>query len=308
MRKFLSLFLVCLIVVTAFGCKGKDSDNGGDNTPAPCTHNYEVTLSVDATCNSYSTTRYACSLCGDTYTETGTEYAGHDYEYFSSTVGNCQTKSSTTNKCSICGDTSVSYGNYGNHSYFINSSTAGTCQVKSSTTYKCSTCSDTYTTYGSYGNHSGVKTCSCCSTSFYVLLKNYIVSNGIKTSSGSYGITLRNDLLATIALMYNPSENYIFCAEQGTMGLGAVTFHSDLSCEWYYLTSTDYIFYGDITPSSFVSASSLSYSTDCPSAVLSICLGYVRNSINSIFDSLSYKITNSNMGFTLYNLGFTSYS
>lgn len=303
MKKFLALCFALLFTCSFVACKGDDED-----TNPPCSHSYEVTNAIDAKCNAYGSMTYTCLWCGDSYTETGTVYGEHLYEEYSSTQGTCQQQSSITHKCSVCGDTTTSYGSYGGHDYYAYSSTQGTCNQQSSSTQKCSTCGDTKTSYGSYGYHKGVKTCTTCSTSFYTLLKNYIMTNGIKTSSGIYGITLSNSSLDYTVLIYSPSNDYIHCSSQGSLGTAAVIINNDLTCEWFYETSTGYLFWGDISVSTFESGASITnYKTDASSSLASIWIGYARSGISVVFDRLASKITNANMGFTLYNLGFINY-
>jgi len=337
MKRLFTLFLAFVFLLNLVGC-GEES----------CEHYYEVKSEVQATCSSYSETTYACAYCGDTYSETETSYGEHSYkETFVSTAGSCieksskeykcsicndektvygdyashqykvistvpatcQQRGSQTEKCSVCHDEKTTYGGYGSCSYQVTSTQSATCQQKSSTTNTCRICGDTRTTYGSYANHSGVKTCTTCSTSFYTLLKNYIISNGTRVSSGSYGITLATDILGNgKVLMYDPTEDYIFCGAKGVIGYAIFTINNNLTYEWSFLDDNDNFIYGDINASTYKSGNVLTLSgASCSNSMANILLDYATSGISSLISLLSQKLSSSSLRFTIYNLGFINY-
>ena len=72
--------------------------------PATGKHDYQVTESTDATCTEKGSTTYACSVCGDTYTEE-TDFADHDYKEVETKDATCTENGYVKYECPVCGDT-----------------------------------------------------------------------------------------------------------------------------------------------------------------------------------------------------------
>lgn len=103
-------------------------------------HNYVVTFSQALTHTQDGITKYACTYCNDSYTET--EYAeGHSYEFLEHTDPTCTENGGDSYKCTECGDirTDVEYA-LGHNNVEIERTDA-TCETDGEVKYECTVCS-----------------------------------------------------------------------------------------------------------------------------------------------------------------------
>lgn len=103
-------------------------------------HNYVVTFSQPLTHTQDGITKYACTYCNNSYTET--EYAeGHSYEFVEYIAPTCTENGGDCYKCSSCGDIiyDVEYA-YGHNNVEIER-TEATCVTDGEIQYECSVCS-----------------------------------------------------------------------------------------------------------------------------------------------------------------------
>jgi len=129
-----------------------------------CQHVYEVTASAAGTCTQKGFTTYACTFCGESYTEEGElDHANH--EALSLIVAGYDATCymdgfKSTWYCDSCeglfadeaGTIAVTYEEQIipmlSHTFEVSQITAGTCATPASTTFVCSVCEESYTEAG----------------------------------------------------------------------------------------------------------------------------------------------------------------
>ena len=165
MKKKLLLVLSLLIIVLCFAAC----------TQTSCYHNFQETSKVAATCTAEGVTNYACSICGETKSETVPKT---DHKYGTpqvTTPATCTSEGVQTYKCTTCDESYTKSISKKNHSYKSQVTTPATCSSYGTKTSTCSDCGDSYTTQISKTSHSytrvvtkeptcttvGLETCTC---------------------------------------------------------------------------------------------------------------------------------------------------
>lgn len=104
-------------------------------------HNYAVTFSQPLTHTQDGITKYACSYCGDGYTETVTA-EGHSYKFLDHVDPTCTTDGGDRFKCATCGDIKVDPEYALGHSNTEIGRTDATCEGDGEAVYQCNICDE----------------------------------------------------------------------------------------------------------------------------------------------------------------------
>lgn len=110
-----------------------------------CSHNYEVEITKEATCNEDGEMTFKCSLCGDSYKEVIAKTGNHDYEETVTKEPTCTESGEKTLTCKDCPDTLVQEIRATGHEYASKVTKEATCSENGEITYACKKCGDTYT-------------------------------------------------------------------------------------------------------------------------------------------------------------------
>ncbi len=111
----------------------------------PCEHVYESEVTKQATCGEEGERTFACTLCGDSYTEPVEKSTVHGYEKEITKEPTCTEPGEAVFTCSICGDSYTEEVEPSGHDYIAKLTKEPTCTEAGENTYTCTVCGDSYT-------------------------------------------------------------------------------------------------------------------------------------------------------------------
>ena len=109
----------------------------------PCDHTFAAVQTVEPSCTEQGYTVYACTLCGQSYTDDFTPAKGHTMREIV-VEPTCTHKGYTTHFCTVCGyEYSDAYREERGHKY-VSELVEPTCTQAGYTLHTCSVCGDSY--------------------------------------------------------------------------------------------------------------------------------------------------------------------
>ena len=160
----ISLLAICCCAVL-FACQ------------KPCEHQYQESITTEASCTDVGVKTFTCSLCQDSYTEQ-IAATGHSFgrEYYTK-AATCVQEGEKTHSCTKCGVVEVveTLAKI-NHRYSQKISTAPTCVAEGIKTYSCTVCGDSYTEVIEKISHSYTSNITVAATCTASGIKTYTCS------------------------------------------------------------------------------------------------------------------------------------
>ncbi len=164
----IAAIVVCIIVAVCFlTARPKDKEDTPNAeteetritketesaAPGEHAHTWESEAEAEVSCTVDGITKFTCSDCGETYTETH-EKTGHSYKSAVTTTATCSVKGVITYTCENCGDVYTEETDIApdDHTYTFNTTREPTCVDAGSRTYTCVGCGDSYTEEYYYDN------------------------------------------------------------------------------------------------------------------------------------------------------------